>query len=185
MLVACLRVEKRNELRTFGTTTIELRNLENWLLENNCQIVAMESTGSFWKPIYNVLELFVIPAMVVNARHMKTVPGRKTDIKNESAGKRKSGKTTLIQCAKSAVKNKNTFFKAQYDKLVVRRGTKRATVAVAHTMLIAIYHMLRENTAFKDLDAEYYTKFNTDKKIKAYLKKLQELGCHPSTQAVS
>ena len=70
---------------------------------------------------------------------------------NESAGKRKSGKTpkgdkylksTLIQCAKAAKSNTDSFFHAQYQRLVVRRGANRATVAVAHSMLIAIYYML-------------------------------------------
>ena len=104
---------------------------------------------------------------------------------NESAGKRKSGKTnkgnkylksTLIQCAKSAQKDKNSFFHAQYQRLVVRRGANRASVAVAHSMLIAIYHMLKDNVPFKDLGSDYYTKFNTEKKANYYLKKLQELG---------
>ena len=104
---------------------------------------------------------------------------------NESAGKRKSGRTnkgnkylksTLIQCAKSAQKNKNSFFHAQYQRLVVRRGKNRATVAVAHSMLIAIYHMLKDGVSFKDLGSDYYSKFNTEKKAKYYFKKLTELG---------
>ena len=104
---------------------------------------------------------------------------------NESAGKRRSGKSrkgnktlksTLVQCAKSAVKNKESFFFAQYQRLIVRRGANRATVAVAHSMLIAIYYMLKDNVKFKDLDSDYYTKFNKEKKINSYLKKLKELG---------
>lgn len=104
---------------------------------------------------------------------------------NESAGKRKSGKTNkgnkylksiLIQCAKSAQKDKESFFHAQYQRIVVRRGANRATVAVAHSMLIAIYHMLKGNVPFKDLGSDYYTKFNTESKAKYYMKKLQELG---------
>ena len=367
-------------LRKFDTLTCSIKELGNWLLDNDCQMVAMESTGAYWKPIYNILELLGIDAMVVNAHHMKNVPGRKTDVKdaewiadllqhgllkasyipnkeqrelreivryrknlieersreinrlektleganiklssfvsdltgessrrlikqalvgevneenigdlihysmqdkksdllkamegvftpiqkhlvkaildhiddmtkrikdlddiidsqikgyedaikkidelsgigkrsaevivaemgidmsrfpteahlaswvglcpgnNESAGKRKSGKTTkgnkylkstLIQCAKSAHKDKESFFYAQYQRLVVRRGANRATVAVAHSMLIAIYHMLKDKVPFKDLGSDYYTKFNTDSKARYYLKKLQELG---------
>ncbi len=103
---------------------------------------------------------------------------------NESAGKRKSGKTpkgnkplksTLIQSSKSAQKKKDSFFHAQYQRLVVRRGMNRATVAVAHSMLIAIYHMLRDNVPFKDLGSDYYTKFNSESKARYYFKKLQEL----------
>lgn len=106
---------------------------------------------------------------------------------NESAGKRKSGKTNkgskhlksiLIQCAKTAKTNKDSFFYAQYQRLVVRRGANRATVAIAHSMLIAIYHMIKDNVPFKDLGNDYYNKFNTESKAKYYLKKLQELGAN-------
>ncbi|MDF2675899.1 MAG: transposase family protein, partial [Bacillota bacterium] len=351
-----------------------------WLFDNDCEMVAMESTGAYWKPIYNILELLGIDVMVVNAHHMKNVPGRKTDAKdaewiadllqhgllkasyiptkeqreirevvryrkslieersreinrlektleganiklssyvsdltgvssrkllnqaieggvtpdnigdlihhsmkektsvlllamdgvltpiqkklvkaiidhiddmsnrikdlddiidnemksyedaiekidelpgigkrsaevilaeigidmnrfptaahlaswaglcpgnNESAGKRKSGKTNkgnkhlksiLVQCAKAAKSNKDCFFHAQYQRLVVRRGANRATVAVAHSMLIAIYHMLKDKVPYKNLGSDYYTKFNTETKAKYYFKKLQELG---------
>lgn len=382
LIVACLRNGKKAELRKFDTLTSSIKELGNWLLENKCEMVAMESTGAYWKPIYNILELLDIDVMVVNAHHMKNVPGRKTDAKdaewiadllqhgllkasyipnkeqreirdvvryrknlieerareinrlektleganiklssyvsdlngvssrnllnqaiegevtpdnigdlihssmqekvpvllkamdgvltpiqkklvraildhiddmtrrikdlddiidgemkgyedaikkidelpgigkrsaeviiaeigvdmsrfptaahisswsglcpgnNESAGKRKSGKTNkgskhlksiLIQCAKTAKTNKDSFFYAQYQRLVVRRGANRATVAVAHSMLIAIYHMLKGKVPFKDLGNDYYTKFNTESKTKYYLKKLQELGAN-------
>jgi len=383
MIVACLKTGKEQEIRQYGTTTRELREMANWLQESNCQKAAMESTGNYWRPIYNVLEVLGLEVIVVNASHMKTVPGRKTDMKdaewiadllkhgllkpsfipdkeqrelrdvsryrrslieerareinrleknlensniklssvlvsvngktakrlingaieetinedtidemvygsakkkiselliamegvmspvhkklvraildhiddmtmrikemddivkgemlkyeeaiaeldkipgiaersaqtiiaeigtdmsrfptashlaswcglspgnNESAGKRKSSKTckgnktlksALIQCAQAAVKKKETFFRAQYDKLVVRRGKNRAKVAVAHSMIISIWHMLKKNIPYVDLGCDYYNKFNTDKKISSYLKKLMELGWDP------
>jgi hypothetical protein len=67
----------------------------------------------------------------------------------------------LTQCAQSAKKSKKSFFCAQYQRIVVRRGKNRATVAVAHSMLIAIYHVLK-GAAFIDLGAEYYMKFNKE-----------------------
>lgn len=385
MIVACLRMGNRKETREFGTCTRELLQLTDWLQENGCQMVAMESTASYWKPLYNVLESQEMPAMVVNAAHMKAVPGRKTDQKdaewiadllqhgllkssfipskaqrelrelvsyrrslvgeksrelnrlqkmleganiklsgtianvngksgrnilnalvrgevisrerlaeliisrlkadpekmlddlqgiltplqrkmigvllqhiddldkyiaelddeiddnmsdgdkthaaeldsipgigpdsaktilaiigtdmsrfptaahlcswagiapgnNESAGKRLSGRTTqgnkvlkstLVQCAHAAVKVKTSYFYAQYQRLSIRRGKKRAIVATAHSMLIAIYHVLRDGVAFRDLGADYYTQFNKERKVNALLRKLHQLGWSP------
>ena len=82
VVVACLRNGNKKEIREFGTSTRELLMLSDWLHANECEMVAMESTGSYWKPLYNVLESQELPAMVVNAQHMKAVPGRKTDQKD-------------------------------------------------------------------------------------------------------
>jgi transposase len=69
------------EVRTFGTMTHDLLDLCDWLMKEGVSHVAMESTGVFWKPIYNILEeQFQI--LLVNARHIKNVPGRKTDVKD-------------------------------------------------------------------------------------------------------
>jgi len=381
MIVVALRIGRKTQIRQFGTLTHELREMTAWLMENGCEMVAMESTGSYWKPLYNIFEIEGLPAMVVNAHHLKAVPGRKTDVKdaewiarllsqgllrpsfipgreqrelrdltrfrksqieerarnlnrlqkmleganiklgdfvsdidgksatefleliigkpdftiedvaksrrkwmkasaeelfkslegiitplqremfshvmsiineqtkqikhtnslidshlievystaakvletipgigkvsaqqiiaeighdmgrfptaahlcnwagicpgnNESAGKRKSGrtnhankvlKTTLIQCATTAKRIKTSFFNAQYQRLVVRRGKNRATVAIAHSMLIAIYHVL-QGAAFHDLGSDYYTRFNREKKINSHVKQLAKLG---------
>ena len=79
-VVVCLRIGRKTELRKFSTVTRELREMVAWLKENGCQMVAMESSGSYWKPIYNILEQEEVPAMVCNAYHIKNVPGRKTDV---------------------------------------------------------------------------------------------------------
>lgn len=387
LMVACFKHGRKQEIREFGATTRELLELAEWLTEGGCEKVAMESTGSYWKPLYNVLEASELSAMVVNARHMKAVPGRKTDVSdaewiadllqhgllkasfipdkarrelrelvgyrkslikeqaselnrlqkvleganiklsgtisningvsgrnllnvllsgekfdlakltemrreklvaynlkasdeqlvddlngiltplqrqmlqvmlthidelafhikelddhidrhmkddekvaaariqeitgigntsaeaiisvigtdmsrfptdahlsswaglcpgnNESAGKRKSGKTrkgnallrtTLVVCAHSAVKHKQSYFSAQFQRISAHRGKKRAYVAVAHSMLIAIYHILKDGIPFHDLGADYYNQFNKERKINAYLKKLKALG---------
>jgi len=73
--------ERRKERQTFSTMTADLLRLRDWLKERQCSQVAMESTGVFWRPIFNMLEGHV-EVMVVNAGHIKAVPGRKTDIKD-------------------------------------------------------------------------------------------------------
>ena len=387
VIVACLNNGGEQELREFGTTTSEIKSLANWLTESGCEMIAMESTGVFWKPLYNLFELMDLDAIVVNAAHMKALPGRKTDVKDaewiadllrhgllkasyipsreqrelreitryrkslteercretnrlqkileganikldsvvkdingksarklleriieddvptsekevskivhgrlhsklgqlvtaiegittplqrrllaqvidhiddlnrrianldklvqdymdeyvaaitalcdipgiarrsaevilaeigldmsrfpsaahlcswagvcpgnyQSAGHRKHGKTTkgnkalktiLTQCAKSARSVKKSYFSAQYQRIAARRGKNRATLAVAHSMLIAIYHMLKNNVPFCDLGADYYDSFNRDKKIHGYLKRLKALGWEPDT----
>lgn len=375
VIVACLINGGEQELREFGTTTSEIKTLANWLIESGCEMIAMESTGVFWKPLYNLFELMDLDAMIVNAAHMKALPGRKTDVKDaewiadllrhgllrasyipsreqrelreitryrkslteercrevnrlqkileganikldsvvkditgksarkllqriidndipdsdevsrlihgrmrskldqivasidgittplqrkllaqiidhiddlnrrigeldklvqaymaeyeaaieaideipgiarrsaevilaeigidmsrfpsaahlcswagicpgnyQSAGRRKHGKTTkgnkalktiLTQCAKSAKTVKSSYFSAQYQRITARRGKNRATLAVAHSMLIAIYHILSKKVAFRDLGADYYDSFNRDRKINSYLK---------------
>ena len=387
LIVACLRSGRKNEIREFGTSTKEILSLTDWLMEKGCEMIAMESTGSYWKPIYNIIESCGLQAIIVNAQHMKAVPGRKTDVKdaqwiadllqhgllrasyipdkaqrelrelvcyrksliedearelnrlqkmleggniklsgtvsdingkssrnmlevilsgevldlkklesmvserkvskrlkapkqkivddmdgvltalqrkmirellkhidelerhiknlsddidrfmdsgekaavkaieevpgigkvsaeaiisvigtdmnrfptdrhiskwaglcpgnNESAKKRNSGrttkgnktlKTTLVLCAHAAVRVKESYFAAQFARISVHRGKKRAYVAVAHSMLIAIYHMLRYGTTFMDLGSEYYNAFNRERKAEGCLKKLKQLG---------
>jgi transposase len=67
------------EIRVFGTFTDDLRRLREWLLERDCPVMAMESTGIYWRPVHNILE-DAVQVVLVNARDIKNVPGRKTDI---------------------------------------------------------------------------------------------------------
>jgi len=71
----------RRVFKTFGTTTKALREMKAWLLDLGVTHVAMESTGVYWKPVYNILH-GEIEVWVVNAQHIKQVPGRKTDVKD-------------------------------------------------------------------------------------------------------
>jgi transposase len=380
-LVVCLRIGRKAEVRKIGTLTHELRDMVVWLKGNGCQMAAMESSGSYWKPVYNIFEQEGLPVMVCNAYHIKNVPGRKTDVNdaqwiakclsqgmlnpsfvpdrvqrelrdltrfrksqieerarninrlqkfleganikmgdwlsdvegksatqllelvigkpdftvedvaacmhknmkataaemfhslegymttvqrelfahimsiireqtvqiektdamikhslddnyraavaaldaipgigvisaeqivaetgidmshfksqhslskwagvcpgnNESAGKRKCSKTppgnktlksTLTQSAQAAKRNKKSFFSAQYGRLVSHRGKNRATMAVAHSILIAVYFVLSGHK-YKDLGADYYTQFNREKKINSHIKQLSKLG---------
>jgi len=85
-VVACVRRldatgQARQEIRTFGTMTGDLLALSDWLAEQGVEQVALESTGVYWKPVFNILEgRFAV--MLVNARHIKQAPGRKTDVKD-------------------------------------------------------------------------------------------------------
>lgn len=80
-VVASVITPEGQETRTFGTVTKELLALADWLMERGVTHVAMESTGVYWKPVYNLLEdQFTL--LVVNAHHIKAVPGRKTDVKD-------------------------------------------------------------------------------------------------------
>lgn len=82
LIVACFRKGNRQEVQEFGATTRELLEMADWLRDGNCEVVAMESTASYWKSLYNILEASNLDAMVVNACPMKAVPGRKTDVKD-------------------------------------------------------------------------------------------------------
>ena len=82
IIVACLRIGRTNEVRQFNSTTKDLREMTAWLQDMGCQMIAMESTGSYWKPLYNIFELSDLDAIVVNAQHMHNLPGRKTDVKD-------------------------------------------------------------------------------------------------------
>lgn len=386
LIVACFFRGKEKEIREFGATTQELQNMADWLTENHCEAVVMESTGSYWKPLYNMMELHNLNPMVVNPQHMKAVPGHKTDVgdaewigdlarhgllkpsfipsrdlreareiatyrkklihmrteelnrlqkmleggniklsgtisdingmsgralleamladkdvsaeaiqklaedgkiskrlkasyeqlaedmrgtlsvkqkqilriilthidelnalisemdellddhmndgekmavaqlekipgighksaqdiisvigvdmsrfpsashlaswmglcpgNNESAGKRKSGKTchgnwlgktTMVICAHAAVKHAQSYFASQFRRLSQRRGKKRAYVAVAHSMAIAIWHMLSKGEEYRDLGGDYYDHFNIEKKITSLRKRADKL----------
>ena len=380
---ACLRTagerKRRSEIQTFGTTTRELVRLAAWLTEGQCTHVAMESTGVYWQPVYNVWEgSFAV--LLVNAAHSKAVPGRKTDVKDcewiaqllecgllkasfipprpirelrevtrhrktliqersrvanriqklleganiklgsvasdilgvaakailqalvagerdstqlaglakgklhappaqveealvgtftthhafllqqllaqvefvtaqvaecdqrveelcrpfaptlerlqplpgvgkrgaeqliaelgvdmsrfpsaqhaaswvgvcpgnpESAGKRQSGKTRhgnrwlrslLVECAWPATRTKASYFQAQFRQLARRRGAKRATVAVAHRLLIAAYHIIREGGVYQDLGPAHFDRLHRHRLTSYHTRRLEELG---------
>ena len=81
-IVCCLKKGNKQEIREFSAETKELIKIAKWLKENKCEMIAMESTGSFWKPLWNVFEDEDLNQMLCNAKDMKNVPGKKTDIKD-------------------------------------------------------------------------------------------------------
>src|SRR5918994_1420340 len=85
-VVACLLItdcagRTRKEIRTFSTMTQDLLALGDWLRAAGCTHVVIESTGVYWKPVYNLLE-GQCEILVANAPHLKVVPGRKTDVRD-------------------------------------------------------------------------------------------------------
>jgi transposase len=84
-VVVCLRVEESGRVtrtvKTFGTMTIDLLGLQQWLVDERVTHVAMEATGVYWKPVWHILEP-VCELILANPAHIKNVPGRKTDVKD-------------------------------------------------------------------------------------------------------
>jgi len=111
---------------------------------------------------------------------------------NESAGKRKSGRTghgnpwlasALVEAAWARVRTKHSYLAAQYHRLVARRGAKRAIVAVAHTMLVTIYHMLCHGTSYHDLGANYFEERDPKAFVRRSVQRLERLGYTVTLQA--
>jgi transposase len=119
-----------------------------------------------------------------SARHLASwaglCPGN-----NESAGKRYSGKTrkgspylrnALVEAAHAAVRTKNTYLAAQYRRIAARRGRKRALVALAHTMLTIIYHILKRKEPYHDLGGNYFDEHDRQAVEKRLVHRLRKLG---------
>ena len=112
---------------------------------------------------------------------------------NESAGKRKSGrspvrkhhlKTIMIEVAWAAVKKKGSYFKDKYYRLKARRGAKKAIVAIAHRILLGIYHVIKDGVEFRDLGEDYLTLRNKSQKVFHLRKQALALGFDLVPQAV-
>jgi transposase len=111
-----------------------------------------------------------------------------------SAGKRMSTrlrqgagwlKTTLVQAAWAASRTKNTYFRAQYQRIRTRRGHKKAVVAVAASMLTAAYHILRDGTVYQDLGASYFDQRDRGKVAQRLLRRLADLGLQVEVKAAA
>jgi transposase len=104
---------------------------------------------------------------------------------DESAGKRRSTrlrkgapwlKTTLVQCAWAAVKKKDSYLQAQFYRIRARRGPRKAIMAVAASMLTAVYHMLQDGTMYQDLGRDHFDRRSTDQQKTRLVKRLTDLG---------
>ena len=88
----------------------------------------------------------------------------------------KSLKAGLIQAAQAAARTKSTFLSAQFKRLAKRRGSKRAAMAVAHSILVIIYHMLRGHEAYRELGEDHYEKLNPEAKVNKLVRQINKLG---------
>ncbi len=104
---------------------------------------------------------------------------------NSSADKRKSGHarhgnswlcSALVEAARAASRTAGTYLHAQYRRLAARRGDKRAILAVAHSILVIIYHMLRDGTQYKDLGPEYFDRRDSQATIRRAVQRIERLG---------
>ena len=112
---------------------------------------------------------------------------------NESAGKRKSGKTTkgsrylraaLVQAAWAASHQQGTYLAAQYKRLVKRMGKKKALVAVGHSMLVMVYHVLQNRTRYQELGGDYFDRRNVAKQRKRLIRQLESLGVKVTVEEI-
>jgi transposase len=110
---------------------------------------------------------------------------------NESAGKRRSGKSTpgnrwlkgsLTEAAWAASKSKGTYLKVRYHRLASRRGKKRACLAIGHTILIMAYHIIKEQCTYRELGADYFDRLNEAHIIRRLTSRIQALGYHVSIE---
>jgi transposase len=111
---------------------------------------------------------------------------------NESAGKRLSGRTTkgnralvsaLTQAAHAASRMKNTYFYAQFHRLAGRRGKKKAIIAVAHSILIIAYHLIKDKEPYNELGSDFFDKRNVQATTRRMVRRLEQLGYKVNLEA--
>lgn len=172
----------KKQTREFDTITSSLKELRDWLLENRITHVAMESTGVFWKPVYNVLEPAGLTVWIVNAAHVKYVPGHKTDKKDSAwlcklllAGLLKPSyipakeqrelrdltryRTKLVQ---SNASNKNRIIRILEDANIKLSSVLSSTSGVVGTKLIDKICEGKQIT-MADIDQVYHKKLGASK----------------------
>lgn len=131
-----------------------------------------------------IAEIGVNMSVFVSAQHLASWAGMCPG-NHESAGRRKGGrtrkgnvylKTALVTAAMRAGRLRDGYLAAKHRRLRVRRGSMRASVAVGHTMLVAIYHMLNDGTEYQDLGAAHLDRMDRDRSAKHLLRRLEDMG---------
>jgi transposase len=165
-----LELEKRKQGDQFFKEALELLDGIPGVGIRTAQVIAIE-TG---------LDMSRFPTADHLAAWAGMAPGN-----NESAGKKKSGRarpgnshlrTVLIQSAHAAARKRDSYLSDQYHRIAARRGTKRAAVAVGHSILVIAYHILKKREPYRELGSDYLLQKRKAIKIKHHLKELQKLG---------
>ena len=173
-----IRQEVENSAAPFVVDAVQLLDTIPGVGETVAQIIVAEIGGN--------MERFSTDHHLASWAGM--CPGN-----NESAGKRKSGKTTkgsrylraaLVQAAWAASHQKETYLAAQYKRLVKRRGKKKALIAVGHSILVIAYHVLQTRTSYQDLGGDYFERRNVDKQRKRLIRQLEGLGLKVTVEEV-
>ena len=128
------------------------------------------------------------PTSAQLASWAKVCPGN-----NESAGKHKTGKTghgnswlrdTLVEAAWGATRTKDTYLAAQYHRLATRRGAKRAIMAIAHSILVIVYLLLKNGDEYRELGSNYFDERNKVATVRRAIHHIQNLGYQVELQPV-
>ncbi|GAC1547160.1 MAG: hypothetical protein NVS2B7_22740 [Herpetosiphon sp.] len=113
---------------------------------------------------------------------------------HESGGKRLSGKTrkgsrwlwqALVEAAHAAARTKTTYFGAQYRRLAARRGGNKAVIAVGHSILIIVYHLLKQGGTYADLGPAYFDKVGSEQLQRRLVHRLEALGYHVNVTPIA
>ncbi len=147
------------------------------------QLDAVPGIGR-WTAEVLLAELGTDMARFPTARHLASWAGMCPG-NHESAGKRHSGRTrkgngalraTLVEAAQAARRKKGTYLAAQFRRVAARRGTKKAAVAVGHSILVAVYHLLRDGTVYRDLGPAYFDRRDQAALERRLVARLEALG---------
>jgi transposase len=113
---------------------------------------------------------------------------------NESAGKQRSGRmrkgnpwlrAALIEAARAAARTKESYAQAQYRRIAARRGGKRAAAAVAHSLLVGIYHILKEGVVYQELGGQYFAARDRERVVRRSVQRLEDLGYQVTLEPVA
>jgi transposase len=137
--------------------------------------------GIYWKPIYNLLE-GQFEVLVVNAQHIKAVPGRKTDVRDAEWIADLSQHGLLKPSFIPPSEQRELRDLTQYRRLAARRGRKKALIAVGHSLLVMAYYVLTRKEAYRELSGNYFDERDRQAVERRLVRRLERLGYQVSLQ---